>query len=291
MKKYLVVFFLFTLALSAQENLLSNVDRYIETKQYVKAKNILLKTSAQEITRPIKERLGDVYSHLREWDSAIEVYKELVAAYPDNADYQFKYGGVVARKAQISSRLKALTLIGKIKSGFLNAAALDTNHIEARWGLLDVYTALPSLLGGSFSKAYGYANELKRISPIEGYFAFAYIYELDGKPEKADENLKKTFKYIDALENVKRNQLNYLVGKVCSDYNIKLDKGIAHLMEFIKNYSVKDGVPKSHGYYNLAKLYRLKKDRDNADFWIRKALTNDSSFQLAHEERKIIDML
>lgn len=291
MKRLLGLVFLFVFMANAQKDVILEVDGYIETKEYKKAKNILLEIGPEQQSIAIKERLGDVHSYLREWDKAIPIYGELVNRYPNNSDYQFRYGGVIARKAQNSNRIIALTLIGKIKKSFLKAAELDADHIEVRWGLLDLYTALPSILGGSTTKAYNYAEQLKKLAPIEGYFALAYVSELDEKPNKADEYFRKTLSYIDDLDEVKRNQLNYLIGKVCRDYNIKLEKGISHLKIFIRDHSVKDGVPLSHAYYRLAKIYRIKKDRDRANYWIRKALNDDSEFKLAQKEQEIIAML
>ena len=291
MKTLFALFFLFVISVSAQEDVLMHVDSYIKAKEYNKAKTLLLDNISKNPTAALKERLGDVYSYLREWDEAIPIYKELVEADSKNAQYQFKYGGALGRKAEVSSRFMALTLIGRIKSSFLKAAELDPKYIEARWGLVDYYTSVPSLLGGSVSKAINYANQLKAISPIEGYFALAYIYEQDDETFKVDENFKKTVQYFDQLDYVERNQLNYLIGKVCANYNLKLDKGIYHLKEFIKRHTVKDGSPLYLAYYSLAKIYRLKNDKQNADYWISKVLKDKPDFEMGIEERKIIDQL
>lgn len=282
---------LFAWPLFAQQTQISDVDHYIQTKQYSKAKTLLLSNLDNGSSTALKVRLGDVHSYLMEWDDAISIYEKLIEKNPNNAEYQFKYGGAVARKAQNGSRLRALTLIGTIKSSFLNAVNLDKKHIDSRWGIIDYYVSVPTVLGGSYSKAYKYARELYAISPIEGHFALAYVYGLDEQPEKAEEHFRKTLKYIDGLGEVKRNQLNYLIGKVCGDYEQNLDVGIAHMQTFVKNNTVRDGVPVFHAYYQLARLYRLKNDRVNADVWIKRALSSDSNFQLAQQEKQIIDML
>ncbi|MEM8847756.1 MAG: tetratricopeptide repeat protein [Bacteroidota bacterium] len=274
-----------------QHSQMAMATNLFEGKQYKKAKYVLSEEIQNNSSRKSKELLADVHGNLREWDEAIALYKELVDQFPNDAELQFKYGGVLARKAESGSRVKALMLVGKIKKSFLKSADLDPNHIEVRWGLIEFYTTVPTILGGSTSKAYECAKELLKISPIEGHFALAYLYGLDDDPINAKENLKKTVPYSKKLKSIERNQLNYLIGKVCSDFNVDLENGIARMKRYIQDYGVKDGVPVSQAYYQMAKLYRLQGNRESASVWIKKALQSESNFKLALEEREIINML
>jgi len=79
---------------------------------------------------------------------------------------------------------RPLTLIGGIKRGFLQAAKLDSQHVDARWGLIEYYLAIPGFLGGGIKKCQPYADELLDISPVEGYFAQAYLHELKEEHDK-----------------------------------------------------------------------------------------------------------
>src|SRR5690606_41495457 len=45
------------------------------------------------------ELLGDVYGHQRKWTEAKNEYKKLVEKDPENAEYQYKYGGVLGMMA------------------------------------------------------------------------------------------------------------------------------------------------------------------------------------------------
>ncbi|MEO0571782.1 MAG: tetratricopeptide repeat protein [Bacteroidota bacterium] len=284
-------FLLLSIGLFAQQADLEHADSLFDQKQFKKAESVLLKLYNVNPSQVIKERLADTYAYQRKWDEAISLYGELVHDFPKNAEYQFKYGGALARKAEISSRLKALMVIGKIKKSFTNAVELNPGHIEALWCLVDYHLAVPALLGGSTKKAFGYAERLKTISPVEGYFALGYVYHFDDQPIKANKNFQKTIQFFDELGTVQRNQLNFLVGQTCSDFEIKLDFGIAKMKDYIAGYSVKDGVPVSRAYYHLAKLYRLKNNRTQANIWIKKALASNNAYALAKEEQKIIEML
>ena len=290
MKRVLLFWLSGILFLNAQAST-NDINSYINAKEYKKAKTLLLKEIKSNPSIIVKGQLADVYSYLKEWDNAITIYKELVEAYPKNADYHFKYGGITARKAQSGSRIRALSLIGTIRRSFIKASELDDKHLDSRWGLIDFYLSVPVILGGSTTKAYKYAKELANISAIEGHFAYAYVYSNDDKPEKAREEYIKTLDFIPNIKTVKRNQLNYLIGKISGDFNKHLDIGILKMKDFIKNYTIKDGVPLSEAYYRLAKLYRLKKDRKNANIWINKAIANQSDFKQAIEEREFIKTL
>src|SRR5690606_29925159 len=85
------------------------------------------------------EHLGDVAAHASDWETALSHYKILVDSHPNNANYNFKYGGVLGRKAQSVNRFSAALLVSDIKKYLEKAAQLDPRHIEVRWALIDLY--------------------------------------------------------------------------------------------------------------------------------------------------------
>lgn len=268
-----------------------DVDQLINEKEYAQAEAKLLRQLRLTSDRNIKDKLGEVYGYQGKWDDAIAIYKKLTAAYPQAADYAFKYGGVLARKAQGSNKIVALGLVGKIKENLKRAAFLNPKSIGMQWALVDLYITLPGILGGSTSKAFDHAKELKSISPIDGYLAMGYIHEYDRDPKKAKDNYLYALRLLDDLGNIERNQLHYQIGKVCGEYGVKLDQGLYHMGQYIKNYTPLDGVPLKWAYFRMAKLYRQKKDKPNAQKWIAKALRIDATLKPALEEQKIIDTM
>lgn len=262
-----------------------------------------------------QEYLGDIAGYAKDWDAALYYYEALVEKDDTNANYHFKYGGALGMKALAISRIRALSYIGDIKKHFERAAKLDPNHIEVRWALVEYYIQLPVIIGGSEKIAVRYANELGKISPVDGYLAKGYIAEYNDRPKDAEryykraiaiggsphtyEKLTNLYEKNDQPEEAiqtaskslyihKRNQLNYQIGKIAAQYNLHAELGIDCLEEYIKNHSAKDGVPKDWAYYRLAQIYKNLGERNTALKWIDKALASRPDFQEALTEKEEI---
>ena len=313
--KKLLLLLLFPSFLWAQSSFDIAVD-YFEDEQYSKAKplflNYLKDHPNHEETR---EYLGDIAGTEEDWDTAITYYRGLLESRPNSANYNFKFGGALGLKAQAVSKLKALSYVGDIKRHLNKAAELDPNHIEVRWALVELYMQLPGIIGGSERKSMKYADELKRISPVDGYLAHGYIAEYNERPEDAEKYYKKAIEIGDSphtyekltnlyektdkpaqamanaavsLEKHQRNSLNYQIGKISAQYNLKPETGIKCLMQYIQNYSVRDGVPKDWAYYRLAQIYKNTGKKDMAIKWINKALKDRPDFKEARQEKQRI---
>lgn len=262
-----------------------------------------------------REYLGDIAGYEKDWNTAIDFYEELVDDNDQSANYHFKYGGALGMKALSISRIRAATYIGDIKEHFEKAASLDPNHIEVRWALVEFYIQLPGIIGGSEKKAIKYANQLEKISPVDGNLANGYIAEYSERPDDAEAFYKKAIaiggsphtyeklsehyeknnnpeKAIEtasqSLQIHKRNSLNYQIGKIAAQYNLDAALGINCLQAYIDNHSVKDGVPKDWAYYRLAQIYKNLGKKDDALTWINKALNTRSDFKEAKEEKRLI---
>jgi tetratricopeptide (TPR) repeat protein len=86
----------------------------------------------------------------------------------------------------------------------------------------------------------------------------------------------------------KRNQLNCQIGKIAAQYNIDPEFGLQSLQEYVKNHSVKDGVPIDWAYFRMAQIYKNLGKKENALFWINKALSTRPDFKEALEEKRRI---
>ena len=316
--KHFLLFFLLPVFLFSQTSL-NDVKKLIDKKEFKKAERLLsgyIKTDQNDLEAT--ELYGDIYGYQEKWDEAIIQYKKLVDGKPNNADFHYKYGGALGMKALSINKMKALSIIGDVKDAFLKAAELDSNHIEARWALVELYMQLPGIIGGSKSKSLKYAKELEVLSQVDGYLAKGYIYEYDNEPELAEKYYKLAIKTGGSLtcydklinlyekeklpvkvittieasgEKNKRNAMHYQIGKVCAEYNIQLDKGEKCLLIYIDNYSAKDGVPKAWAYFRLAQINKFKKDKKEALKWIDKAIADLPKIDTFNEEKITIQSL
>jgi tetratricopeptide (TPR) repeat protein len=160
------------------------------------------------------EYLGDIFGQNKSWDSAIFYYKKVKTLNPAEANYWYKYGGALGMKAQESNKFKALGMIDEVEASFKKAIQLDPNHIEARKALVELYLQLPAIIGGSEKKATKYANEIYRISPVEGYIAKGKIAEYFNRYTQAELFFKKAIELVQSrktaqnLADLYKNKMN-----------------------------------------------------------------------------------
>lgn len=190
-------------------------EKLFEAKQYDLAKPIfekILKEEPQNLK--VIEYLGDIAGHFKKWDEALNYYKKLKNADSKNANYHYKFGGVLGMKAREGSRFAALGMLGDVEKAFLTAATLDPKHIDCRWALIEYYLQVPGILGGSESKAQKFAEELLAISPVDGYLARGRIQEYFSRYLKAEPEYKKAFEIgqskttFEKLYHLYKNKLN-----------------------------------------------------------------------------------
>ena len=140
------------------------------------------------------EYLGDISVQLKEWDKAIGYYQKLKNLKPNEANYYYKYGGVLGLKSKEGGKWVAIRLIGDMKESFEKALVLNPKHIEARWAMIEYYLQVPVLFGGSEKKAQRYADELMKLSTVDGYLSKAHIDEYFQRYKSAEKN------YVKAIE-------------------------------------------------------------------------------------------
>ncbi|RSK42066.1 tetratricopeptide repeat protein [Mangrovimonas spongiae] len=186
----LVIFFLCTISAFGQSEV-ENISSLIAQKKYYAAKE-QAKTyiESQPESLKLQELLGDAYSHLKEWDHAINIYKNLVELQPQNANYHYKYGGALGMKAKTVSKLQALMMINDVELAFLKAIQLNPSHINAHWALVHYYLYVPGIVGGSNKKALNYAKKLQALSVVDGFLALGQVSEYKKDFKTAETNYK-----------------------------------------------------------------------------------------------------
>ena len=192
--KYLQLIFLFFSLLTFSQSSFEKGEKLYVQKKMNEAKQMFqdyLKSHPNH-SKSI-EYIGDIAGNQKQWNEAIEYYQKLKISFPKNANYWYKYGGALGMKAKESNKFKALGMIDEIEQSFLTAAKLESKHIETRFALVMLYLELPGIIGGSEKKAQKYADELMRISSVQGFLAQGYIDAYFKRFVKAELNYKKAF--------------------------------------------------------------------------------------------------
>lgn len=262
------------------------------------------------------EYLGDIAGDAKEWDTAMIYYKALVDHDPTNANYHYKYGGVLGMKALSVNKFSAALYISDVKMHFKKAATLDPTHTKVRAALVELYMQLPAIIGGSEDTALFYANQLTELSLEKGYLAKGYIASYTGDLVAAEQFYKNAVaqqgsldsfsKLIDFYKNTSQvqeaiqmlkqnltldghqNELNYLIGELAASHNLEPQLAIKHLKIYLQYYSAENITPIQWPYFRLAQVYRSMGDKTKALFWIDKALAIAPGFTQAAKEKILI---
>ena len=260
----ILLFFLLTFNFQTQQHY---IDSLIDNKQYMIAEKTIINSIKENPNNEILiKKLGDCYGFIKDWDNAIIQYQKLIELDSDNSVYNYKLGGTLAAKANETNKFKSLSLINKSKKYLLKSVELDNKNKPAMWVLIQIYTELPQLLGGSKSLALQYANELENISQIDGLFAKKYIYDFKDDYKMSNIYLNKIVENIDSFNTeYDYNYLNFSIGELCANNKINLDRGILQLRYYIENFTSRDRSTPDYAYYLLAKIYLHKNDFSKAN--------------------------
>lgn len=266
---------------------------YLEAGDVAKAKYLLNEqVNKNNVDLLVFELLGDIASFEKNWDTAISYYKKLIAANPEKASFNLKYGGALGMKALSVSKLQAVVYIPDIKKHLALAADQDRSQIESRRALVELYIKLPGLLGGSDEKASMYADQLHDVSPVNAYLAKGFIVKEQENIERALVYYKKALnRYRNSSLKGQSNSLNYELGKVSAELNLEPHYGIQLLDTYVKNYSYKDIYSMEWVYLRKAQILANMKNKKDALVNIDKAITLRANFDEALNEKKRIQEL
>jgi len=192
MKRLLFLYLFFITMFANSQTDYDKAEKLFLSKNYEQSK-VLFENYLNNNPNNLKtlEYLGDIEGQFKSWDKAIYYYKKLKLIKPTEANYYYKYGGVLGMKAKSSNKFKALGMISEVKLSFEKAISLNPKHIEARVALVELYLQLPGIVGGSEKKALLYANEIAQISAVDGYLSKGHIAEYFGRYKEAEVKYKK----------------------------------------------------------------------------------------------------
>lgn len=249
-------------------------------------------------------------------DAAIEILEKAVAQYPNSAEAHFSLLRAYGSKVQEVGMFGAIKYGPKAKAEGEKAVALNPKYIEARFGLVQFYTAAPGIMGGSYDKAFAQAKEIKAIDPIAGHRAYAFIYTQQKKLELAKkeyaeaireqpnsakahtyfgqylENVEKSYTAASAeFETALRLDANHMpalyhLGKTAALANANLPRGEEALKQYLAYTPKGNEPPLASAHYYLGAIYEKAGKRPEAKRSYQAALKLNPTLKDATEALK-----
>ena len=142
-------------------------------------------------TAAVYDLMGRDYFGQGDFKKATDSFEKAIAMEPGNAEYHLWMGRAYGRRAETSSMLTAPGLATKARQYFEKATQLDKTNLEAQSDLFEYYLEAPGFLGGGFDKAASVAEQISRLSPVEGFWAQAKLAEKRKEYPKAEAQLRR----------------------------------------------------------------------------------------------------
>ncbi len=183
----LFILLLINCTLSFAQRPIDEAQKLYDSKNFEAAKLLLQKIYADDSANDrALELLSNINGIQENWAQAVLLFKKLHQRRPQDAEISYRLGGVTARLAQSVSKIRAIGLLNDIESAFKRTIQIDPNHIGARWALIEYYLQVPRFQGGGESKAKRYADELDKLSAVDGCLAKGHIEEFYGRFSQAE---------------------------------------------------------------------------------------------------------
>src|SRR5438552_5287709 len=164
---------------SRAAGLVDEADKMAEDKKWPEAIDAYkLAIRLDPAYAPAYGGLGDAYFNGGSWDQALVAYKEQVRLAPNDAQAQYDLGYFY----------NAAGRHGEAFAPLVKATSLDPTFAEAFYGIGYAY-----LRGADFEKSISFLKSAIRLKPdyAEAYYGLGQAYARMGKPDLANEQLKR----------------------------------------------------------------------------------------------------
>ncbi len=303
-------------AYSLNINASSSIEEAFENKDYQTVKTLLKneKNNAEK-----NYYLGRVAFIEKDLDLAEEKMQEAITLKPNSADYHYWFGMINLRQAANASIFTAPSYASSAKEHLKKSVELAPENIRNMQGLIAFYLGAPAIAGGSVKEATKVANNIKKLSPLEGDIAMLRIYQEDGEEEKElqlaeqlvknysssarallkagfsfqnNKQYKKAFNAFEKANLAGETKMEfsavsalYQIGRTAALSKTQIDLGIESLEQYIHLETDKVLPSENWAKYRLASLYNAKGNKQQA----KKLLTlvvQDKSDELLYKRAK-----
>lgn len=230
--------------------------------------------------------LGRIAFDKKLYEKAADYFEKATEANTKNSDYFFYLGMASAETAKTASIFSKPSWASQARKSWETAVELDSKNIGPRLSLVDYYSMVPGVMGGSMDKAKQTANEVMKLNEAEGHWRLGSLFATEGNAVKAEEefakmikanpdyvryqaiyysNQKKYEKAVELFEVAIKRTPNdyptlYFYGKTSAISGLKLDRGEECLKRYL-TYIPKYGDPSVASAY--LRLGQIKEKQGN----------------------------
>ena len=242
------------------------------------------------LARSIGERDAQRLDRMEETKQWAE---KAVQLQPNNSNYQLWYGHALGTIALNSSKLKLISLAGKVRHAFEAAVRLDPSNVDARVALMEYYLNAPGVAGGSKEKAKQQADAVRRLNAYRGGLAAARVHAAMHNWTAAEQELRtigqsyrdstdvgvelallfqnakmfdRAFAVVDSLQRTRPKEPIWLyqLGRLSSVSGQQLERGEQALVAYLKIPEDRFRTRHAVAHYRLGLIYEKQGKRDEA---------------------------
>lgn len=277
-----------------------------ETRKFTEAEKIFSSIpSTSSSFAAAQYYLGRIAFDKKDYEKAAEYFETATAKNTKKSDY-FNYLGIAsAEVAKTASIFSKPSWASQARKSWETAIALDSKTIAPRLSLIDYYSMVPGVMGGSMDKAKAMANEVMKLNEAEGHWRLGSLLASENNASEAEEEFAKMVKanpdYVKNLATYYSNQKKYekavdlfeealkrtpddyptlyQYGKTSAIGGLKLDRGEECLKRYL-TYTPEYGEPSiAAAYMRLGQIREKKGNKAEAKKNYEMALKLDDSLK------------
>jgi len=262
---------------AAQAASLSEAIALYAAKRYPEARLALEKITAAEPKNAAAayyygmtiRRRGDTTA----LDDAVPWLAKAAELEPTNATYLGDFGG---SSLQLAGKTRSLSAATRGREAMIRAVELNPDYLEAREGLMQYFAQAPWIAGGSSSKAYAQAEEIRKRDPARGLSALISLKSGEKKFAEATELCEA------ALKEKPDNYLAlYQIGRIASTTGVNLDRGLETLRRCLELTPPPNQPGHAGTHFRIGVILKKKGDKAAARTSFEAALKLDPNLKPA----------
>jgi len=261
----------------------ANKAQYLQQKRAIEQSK---GTSLEKIN--LRIRLASRYKAQGDLITALE---NKIITQGENAQLRYLLGGANGIKALQVNKMFSIPYVNAMLENFQQALILDFDHLPALEAYVEALCMVPSLLGGDKAKARQYAMQLKKLDPVQGFFALGFIAASHQQKEQAREDYKSAFLLLEKqsfcvqrwADYFAKSSMNfaYKIAEISTTYQLSPEIGLCAINYFIDQYSPYNNLPLEWAYFQKAQLLYAVGETAAASNVLKESLEINPTFEAA----------